>query len=368
MSPTSVEQYHTADLAAQSPDLKARLQDLLEAAVTVSDADFGHVQLLAADGRLRIVTRHGLEDGWIDDWQAAAGDGHGARGAALAQGGRVIVEDVLTSPAFANPVDREAMVKAGIRAMQSTPLRSRSGQLLGMFSTHYRQAHRLDVKALKVLDLLADHTAQAIERAQAEQALIKVGAEYQAIFRNAPAGVAQMDPVRRIFLKVNPVFCAMLGYTEDELVGRRLEDITHPADLEANLRGVKDLIAGKTAAFHTNKRYVHKNGSVVWGEVHVVNLPGVDGGPGTNMAVVSDITERLRFEQEHERARVARGELSQAHGRAQLHRYGPQDPGRPCRRTRQPGATGSVQPHGRADAWSRHRAAGGYDRLAQGLW
>ncbi|MFM7532874.1 MAG: GAF domain-containing protein, partial [Rubrivivax sp.] len=230
MSPTSVDLHPTARLVEQSPGLKTQLQHILQTAVTVAESDFGNIQLLDDAGHLKIVTYLGFESWSIDFWQTAAGDGHGACGAALANGGRVIVEDVLTSPVFANPADRETMVKAGIRAVPSTTVRARSGQLLGMFSTHYRAAHGLDAKTLKVLDLLTEHAAQAIERAQAEQALSMIGAEYQAIFRNAPVGIAQMDPVRRTFLKVNPAVCAMLGYTEDELVGRRLEDITYPAD------------------------------------------------------------------------------------------------------------------------------------------
>lgn len=310
ISPTTVEQFPPARLVELSSELKARLQDLLETAVVVADADFGHVQLLDAAGHLKIVTHRGFEDWWINYWQTAAGDGHGARGAALATGEREIVEDVLTSPVFTNPADRETMVRAGIRAVQSTPVRSRSGQALGTFSTHCREARCPDAKTLKVLDLLAEHVAQAVERALAELIRIRVGAEYQAIFKNAPVGIAQMDPVQRSLLKVNPAVCAMLGYTEDELVGQRLEAITHPSDLAANLRDVADLVAGATSSFYIIKQYLHKNGSIVWGEVHVVNLPGIDGGPGTSMAVISDITERLRLEKEREQTR---DELAQSH-------------------------------------------------------
>jgi signal transduction histidine kinase/ActR/RegA family two-component response regulator len=83
----------------------------------------------------------------------------------------VIVEDVNLSPIFAGNPALDVQLQAGVRAVQSTPVMSRSGKFLGVFSTHYETPGRPDEQALRLLDLLARLTADIIERAQAETAL-----------------------------------------------------------------------------------------------------------------------------------------------------------------------------------------------------
>jgi GAF domain-containing protein len=64
-------------------------------------------------------------------------------------------------------------LKAGVRAVQSTPLVSRSGKLLGMLSTHYRMPHRPDEREIRLFDLLGRQAANIIDSARAEEALRK---------------------------------------------------------------------------------------------------------------------------------------------------------------------------------------------------
>ena len=83
----------------------------------------------------------------------------------------MIVEDVNLSPIFAGKPALEVQLQAGVRAVQSTPVVSRSGKFLGVFSTHFETSGRPDEQALRLLDLLARLTADIIERSQAETAL-----------------------------------------------------------------------------------------------------------------------------------------------------------------------------------------------------
>ena len=89
--------------------------------------------------------------------------------AAPAQGERVVVEDVASSPIFAGTPALAVMLEAEARAVQSTPLVSRSGKLLGMFSTHYRTPRRPTERDLRLLDLLARQAADLIERKRSEE-------------------------------------------------------------------------------------------------------------------------------------------------------------------------------------------------------
>jgi signal transduction histidine kinase/ActR/RegA family two-component response regulator len=84
---------------------------------------------------------------------------------------RVIVDNVLESAVFAGTPALAVLQAAGVRAVQSTPLITRTGRMLGMFSTHYRTPHRPTERELHMLDVLARQAADLIENKQAEEAL-----------------------------------------------------------------------------------------------------------------------------------------------------------------------------------------------------
>jgi signal transduction histidine kinase/ActR/RegA family two-component response regulator len=116
------------------------------------------------------VAHRGFDQSFLEFWNAVH-EGEGACGASLESSNRVIVKDVNLSPIFAGKPALDVQLQAGVRAVQSTPVMSRSGKFLGVFSTHYESPGRPDEQVLRLLDLLARLTADIIERAQAETAL-----------------------------------------------------------------------------------------------------------------------------------------------------------------------------------------------------
>jgi signal transduction histidine kinase len=86
---------------------------------------------------------------------------------------RVIVEDLEAEPAFQDTQDLQILLGDGIRAVQSTPLVTRDGRLLGMLSNHWNEQHRPAARELRYLDLLARMASDYIERTQAEQSLLE---------------------------------------------------------------------------------------------------------------------------------------------------------------------------------------------------
>jgi PAS domain S-box-containing protein len=164
-------------LSVRERHLEPVLGEIVDAAIAISGADFGNIQLLdPATSDLKIVAYRGFPDSWLEFWRGVS-KGQGVCGTALERGERVIVEDVETSPIFADTAALDAQRKAGVRAVQSTPLLSRSGRTLGMFSTHYRKPTRPDDRSLRLLDLLARQAADIIERAQVEEELLRERAE-----------------------------------------------------------------------------------------------------------------------------------------------------------------------------------------------
>jgi len=163
---------HRLHQLAMMPLSKATMNELLaaivETAITITQADFGNIQLVdAGSSDLKIAAQRGFPQSWIDYWNTVS-KGRGTCGTALETGERIIVEDVEQSPIFSDK-DREMQRKAGVRAVQSTPLISRSGTLIGMFSTHYRKPNRPDTRTLQVLDLLTRQATDIIAQVLAEQ-------------------------------------------------------------------------------------------------------------------------------------------------------------------------------------------------------
>jgi PAS domain S-box-containing protein len=142
-----------------SSDSRTMLLEIVDAAIALTGADMGSIQLLEGSARtLRTVASRGLEQPFLDLVDSLP-EGYAAWGAAMQQGKRVIVEDVTTSSLFAGSPALEAVLEAGVGSVQSTPLVARSGRLVGMLSTHCRLVHRPNERDLGVLDLLARQAA-----------------------------------------------------------------------------------------------------------------------------------------------------------------------------------------------------------------
>lgn len=151
-------------------DMAELLREILAAAAEFTGTDKGNIQLYdPVKQLLRIVVHQGLgrrfvehfaEDGWI-----------ATCGTAVRQIERVLVEDIDLLVELRGTPDLEVVRADGIRAIQSTPLCSRDGRLLGMLNNHFRTPGRPNERALRLLDVLARQAADFIERKQAEDSL-----------------------------------------------------------------------------------------------------------------------------------------------------------------------------------------------------
>lgn len=199
----------------------AVLHEILDAAIAITEADFGNVQMLDPDaGDLRIVVHRGFPEPWVKFWSRAS-KGHGACGTALERKQRVIIDDVARSPAF-DDAARAVQLDAGVRAVQSTPLFSRSGKLIGMLSTHYRHPRRPSARALGFIDLLARQTADFLERSLREEALRRSEALLTGVLMTSADGFVSINREQRI-VQFNRGAENIFGYSSAEVVGAPLE-------------------------------------------------------------------------------------------------------------------------------------------------
>jgi PAS domain S-box-containing protein len=214
--------FEVSSLFLGGADLQVVLGRLLDAAIAVAGADFGSVQVLdPSAARLEIVAHRGFSRSWRDYWRHVA-EGRGACGTALENRQRVIVEDVANSPIFLGTRELEVQLKAGVRAVVSTPLFGRSGQPLGVMSVHFRAPHRPSDRALRLLDQLARRTAEIVERARIEAELRRSEAKASGVLMTSVEAIVCIDRGRRI-TEWNNGAEAIFGYAREEAIGAPLD-------------------------------------------------------------------------------------------------------------------------------------------------
>ncbi|MBB4841283.1 two-component system sensor kinase FixL [Sphingomonas kyeonggiensis] len=118
---------------------------------------------------------------------------------------------------------------------------------------------------------------------------------YRSTFEIAAVGIAHVAPDGR-WLRVNHAVCEITGYSSDELLHGSFQQITHPDDLSLDLAQVSMLLAGKTNGYRIDKRYIRRDGSLVWVSLTVTLLRHADGAPNFFVAVIKDISARKQAE------------------------------------------------------------------------
>jgi PAS domain S-box-containing protein len=136
------------------------------------------------------------------------------------------------------------------------------------------------------------------ERKSVEQALQESEAEFRAMFELAGVGKVQADVATGRFLRVNRRQCEITGYSVEELLRLTFSDITHPEDRERDLCLFGSLVRGEIAEESIEKRYVRKDGTVVWVHVTATLIRDAEGRPVRSTAVIQDISESKRAEEE----------------------------------------------------------------------
>jgi diguanylate cyclase (GGDEF)-like protein/PAS domain S-box-containing protein len=119
---------------------------------------------------------------------------------------------------------------------------------------------------------------------------------FRSLFENAAAGMA-VATIDGTLLQVNPAFCTLLGYPPGELLRLKVSEITHPDDRERTRDNFQAVAEGKTTVFHYEKRYLRRDGAVVWGLTTVAWLLDEAGRPTWCVALIQDITDRKKAEE-----------------------------------------------------------------------
>ncbi|MFO7655379.1 MAG: PAS domain S-box protein [Candidatus Krumholzibacteriia bacterium] len=129
-----------------------------------------------------------------------------------------------------------------------------------------------------------------------ERALRASERRFRGTFENAAVGIAHVG-VHGEWLEVNQRLCDMLGYSREEMLSSTFQDVTYPDDIDLELTLSRELLAGERTGYDVEKRYIHRDGRVVWVHLTKALQHRQDGRPLYCIAVVQDITDRRRAEQ-----------------------------------------------------------------------
>lgn len=134
-----------------------------------------------------------------------------------------------------------------------------------------------------------------LRRLRTEAAIRESEERFRAIFQDAAVGVVQTD-LNGVLTLVNKSYCAIIGYRQEELIGKKFQDLTHPDDVEPQLEQLRRLVAGELPFVSMEKRYIRKDGCDTWVRVHSSVVRDEDGRPKHFVEVVEGIDERKKAE------------------------------------------------------------------------
>ena len=131
---------------------------------------------------------------------------------------------------------------------------------------------------------------------RARQKLRESEERFREVFEHAPVGMSVARPDGRI-VQVNAAFCRMLGYSEQDLLESVWSKLVHPDDVAPSLTMGEQLRRDPNCCVETEKRYIHRDGTVVWGRMRMSMVRDAGGEPQYFVVHVEDISERKRAEE-----------------------------------------------------------------------
>ena len=147
-------------------------------------------------------------------------------------------------------------------------------------------------KAISFLGATVDIT----EQKEAARILRMKAEQFKSIFENSPVAKA-MANADHIIIRVNRAFCALFDYSEDTILGTKLNDHSLAEDRHVGVTELDNLQSGKISTYEVEKRYIRANGAVMWALLSVGIADKVDDLPNHFILQITDITERQRMDE-----------------------------------------------------------------------
>lgn len=213
---------------------------ILDAAVSIMRSDLASMQMFyperGSGGELRVLALRGFSAEAAKLWEWVRTDSHSICGEALRTRRRTIVHDLHECDFMAGTEGLAMYLQNGIRAVQTTPLISRRGKLVGMLSTHWRQPHTPNERDWRLLDILARQAADLLERKEVEQSLRESEHRFRQMANNIASLAWMANPDGGMFW-YNERWYEYTGTTLEEMQGWGWDKVHEPTELQRMLPG-----------------------------------------------------------------------------------------------------------------------------------
>jgi len=233
---------------------------------------------------------------------SADGRYQGFMGEVIATGKPHIARDILNDRRYERR--RNRALQHGFQSSIALPLEVK-GAVLGAIAIYAAEADAFDDEEITLLtDLVSDiaygivNLRTRIAREQAEERSRETERRFRETFEQAAVGITRVD-LNGVLVDFNQKFCDMLGYTRDELLGKAIQDITHPGDYGQGSQYRAQLVQGAAKSRSGEKRFLRKDGTVLWARRTMSTACDADGRPQYVISVVEDITERKMAEERY---------------------------------------------------------------------
>jgi two-component system sensor histidine kinase/response regulator len=161
-----------------------------------------------------------------------------------------------------------------------------------LFGASVSELHEAETSLREAMDELeARVLARTAELSQVNEVLSESEQRFRGAFETEVHGMALLSPEGR-WLNVNSALCQIVGYSEEELLALDFQTITHPDDIDADLVHVGSLLRGEIDDYQMEKRYFHKDGSIVWILLSVSLVRTSDGQPLQFVSLIHNVTDR----------------------------------------------------------------------------
>jgi PAS domain S-box-containing protein/putative nucleotidyltransferase with HDIG domain len=197
------------------------------------------------------------------------------------------------------------------------PLKTQGKTTGVMVVQTYPGSQRLSEAEKDILVFVSNQVAMAIERKRAEEALRESEERFSSAFEYAPIGMT-LSSLEGKWLKINRALCELLGYAENELLEKNFQEFTHPDDLSTNLDYMRQMLNDEIETYQMEKRYIHKQGHLVWALLSVSLVRDGQGNPLYFITHIQDITDRNQRESEREAVITVSSALRVAVTRAEM--------------------------------------------------
>lgn len=210
---------------------------------------------------------------------------------AIAESGAPRVSDHVPEDSWGT--DSQWARQQGVVAFAGYPLKVKD-RTLGVMAAFARQP--LSDAALQTFASVADNIAQFIERKRTEESLRNSEDRFRTAFDDAPYGMCMTAPDGH-FMHANTALCAMLGYSAAELQTGAWQQLTHPHDIERSRQAVIELSRADRSSIELEKRYLRKDGSIMWGRTRILPLKKAGGEISHYVAQIEDVTLRKQADE-----------------------------------------------------------------------